>query len=476
MNVIKSQNLQAAIGLSWIAIEAKNPKADVAASLNERRTTNGLLIKGGSDGVHLLGLATDNKAIGSTSLAHASALVYDDFIAVIKLPSPDTGDVLEQYWIVGARNGVLNTLTDIVVSTRQSVLEEINNRVRTICDDDPDLHVYCDHSLESVMSDIIKEGISYDADIESDEPITCLDYYEFIEPIQSNKKVLAQAKVKSLKSNTLMICLASIALLVLAGSAYFFIQSMTAETEQLVWDAPSTINEPINLSNQEINRLTQEQILELAYIEELQWLTSMFNEQDPSRIVDAILAFNAKIPDSIAGWKVIAVSYDRNTPEFINIELKRESVGTPVTLKQSLNTSANLTLKSGGTQALVQFPISDTKPTNQIDNAISHIKTINYKSNQIMHDSIMLGMVLELEPVDFGPRKKSIEGIVDIELAKERQVKNVASYFKIEGSSLLILTQTRLILKRAKTSIVNRVEFSRTGDQNWNIEGIVYEK
>ncbi len=444
-------------GLKWDDLSSTKSKVEIQTILDENGCKFGVHKKIDSE-KQQLGHTIDKSLSGCFSAAYVvSAILNEDDIVLIEKLDDDL------YWICGILDGQIIGSTDTVVDGK-NFIEEVDDLRSMMIDHEVEFKYYSDEDT----SDYLMREVGISA-------IENKTFEDLINDAGDDiKLILKQAKIKSHKGiSPLAIILLCITIFAI-GSLFYISSSDSRKIDDSLFAKTESI---IPLSKViKSNKDVEKDALESAYAEEIRWLKDEFKKQNPVKLISAVTDKNISLPKYIAGWKIVNLKYNSDSPGMLAVEAERTLFGTPVTLREGLENYDGISLKKGGNTATIYYKLPDLKRDENIGNIISFIKKHDYKNAEMAHDSHYLGYIWSVDNYDTSVRKEPIKGIKDKKKRLNSQLKTIASSIKISGVGMSQLETSQLVFNKAKTTIIKSIEISRSGAQQWTIKGIIYER
>lgn len=459
MEIVQFGKHEFALGLQWSNLSTDKIEAEAVATSEERSLPYGLVVpshasRGNSSQV---GLTDDVLAKGKIAAASIIAMLDENVIHIEEL-----NDGL--YWICAAANHEVIGGYDKVV-THEVLLQELN-----------EVYAFMANVLDSTVIRIPEE-IAIETEVEVDE-------YRGFESIvleiekSKDKKILAKHQIGKLRKipRSFYLLIAFVSISSIAGYALMNNEKKVVLPEEynLVNTAPVTV-ESVATSKKEA---TQEELLEKAREEELAWLESDFESQDPVKINNSIVNFVGSIPHVIGGWEMKGIRYNRENPRLLEVAWSNLGNGTSLTLKRSLGNMAGsyqFDLQGKRAKSFHNVVSQSTRNYDNYRNIMEFIRSNDYTHDELMHDLQILQYRWEMSYHAVTPRPVKISGIKDAKLAVARQLQVDIKDFKISGSGILSLQTVNSLFEKSKTALIRRVEITNDNGIQWTVIGELYE-
>lgn len=455
MFVIEINKIKYAVGLTWSRLSGEKVSSELSALSKEMDLNFGLTRKlEEDDGVFIYqaGLSSDKSNKGLLPAAAVIADLVDNVIFIQKLND-------DSFWICCVIDSEVAPGGDEVVS-KDDLTQKFYDLNELL---NGDVKYYADESLHELFAEDFK-------DIQLED---ILDENDIDKPL----KTFSHYKIRNLRGVPLPAILLG-AFIVVAGSGTYF---MTQSSGPLIIDVdPASIQK---MDKNEIKKIiaepkgpTEEEIFLEAKEEEIKWLKQELEDNNPYQIVSTIMEFQRDLPRSYYGWQAATIGYSNLNPEIIEVEWIRESMGTALTLKNSLKNIEDVVFALSGSSAISTHRIKNIPKRVFDDNVLKGISEDPYKNTQLMHDLESMNLIWTLDILESErPRREIIKGVKNKQKAKKKQLVNTGKHFLVKDDKLRSIYLFNEVFEKSKTSIINELKINLI-ENNWAIKGVLYEK
>lgn len=448
-----------AVGLSWAIISSEKVKAEFAVMTSniDDLKPYGFIRKIKEDDntfSHQAALTKDQKLCGTKS---AAAILADlsidnpDLIFIDKISD-------DKVWICTlASQKVLPEDGDVVVEVDDA--KDRFEKILALFDEVPVIN----------FSPEIQKIIDFSDIAVPDLELSFSDVLEKKE-ISHKLKEFQKYTIKKTTATNKNIFYLSLGAIVLAWYGYQYFEAKQAE-EAAYEPEPVIIIDAPKVDSQEV-------ILQKAKEEEIQWLKSSFNLNNPSSIVRTLLAFDFSLNKDFAGWGVSEIKFDSENPHLVTVMWNNLGNGTPLTFRKYINgpglIEQQIAFGLNGQNAIAKFNIINSK--RNISDVINLISTNNYLHEDYMHD--LLGIkdynwnLIKLKPTI---RPIRITGIRNKKISQTRQLHLTEYDFSVSNDGSDSLISFIKLLNNANTFILKSVKFTYTTGFHWELSGVIYE-
>ncbi|MGD1524390.1 hypothetical protein [Vibrio owensii] len=468
MSIFEVNNVKYAVGLTWHSANKEDVNAEIQQkikSLASDKSKTGLwgVILAESDTEQQYA-TTDNKEHEKTI---SGACVLADYQATGELWFVDcvSGDPEKEdasFWFCSVEDGVI---TNDKIGDRHSIKQEIGQLAQYFADEE--------QVRELTVPVELEDEFAFDMNISVHENIS---FSDILSEIPKPEKTFSEYRLKSLKkmSPVALGCGVAAAVAVALLGYGFLTASEDVVVDNVQWDSPTIIPDKIENNREE----EEKRILEMAYEEEVHWLRQDFMNHDSAKILSRIIEIDRMLPDYVGGWRVTNLGYSDTNSGVISVSLTREAYGTPVTLEKSIKGYKDMIFAKGGQTAILTINIGDIRRDEVVQDIIGYIvkESDTYGEKSIMHDAHFAGLGWRVEAAEETDRPFEIAGIADRKKAKERQLQMKKDVVALSNEGIDTLTRSGLILERANTLLINRINISRESKQSWRLEGTIYDK
>lgn len=467
MSIFEVNNIKYAVGLAWHSVDKASLNAEIQQKIKDLSSDKS---KNGLWGVILAESDTEQQYATTENKEHektiAGACVLADYQGEGELWFVDcvSGDPTKEdatFWLCSVADGVI---TNDKVGDRHSIKQEIAHLAQYFEEEGQVRELTVPVELEDEFAFEMGMAVALNT-----------SFSEILGEISKPEKAFSEYRIKNLKkASPVALIFGGVVIVIGAFFGYHF---LTANDEIVVddveWERPEIIPDtPVNPKDKEA------EILAAAYSEEVTWLHQDFMNKDSSKILSKVIKVDQMLPDYIGGWRVTNVGFSDENATVVTVNLTREAFGTPVTLEKSISNYKQMIFAKGGQTAILTLNIGNIRRDGEIGDIINYITegADRYGEKSIMHDAHFAGLGWRVEAAEETERPAEIAGIADKKKAKMRTLVMKKDALTISDEGTDTLMRSGLILSKAKTLLINRINISRENKQSWRLEGTIYDK
>lgn len=452
MKVIKYGENNIAFGLQWMRLPGERISSEIAAALEERNTTLGIVRKI-SDEYDLrqqIGMCEDKSAKGSYSAATLLAGSEDSVIFIDKVSD-------EAYWVCAIADKEILPGGDFVgpVDTVREKLEDLLGEFGPESDD-----------LKIVASAIASEELEVEVDV-------TFSFEDFV--FKNEELFTKESKIGSIKSFPKP-AMYLIGIMLLGGAAYLGLNPKNERVEALSYvlpgDTPFQAIERVNLPLGP----SEDDILSAALMEEIKWLREEFELYKPESVIDSVMAVAREIPRYSGGWTAKDVKFDAKVRVgSLSVVWSKGLIGGTKTLIDGIDDIQGHRFSDDGQSGFTLHAIEMKGRRKVGRDILQYISRTEYGVTDLMDHLQNLNVAWSIRDPSISVRPVPIEGIKSKNLATKRQLNQRYKEFKANDTSILTLTALKNKLAKADTVLIKTVIINAQTD-SWQIVGEIYEK
>lgn len=445
-----------AVGLKWSRLPGEKVRAEATAISKEMSLSYGMtrkLEESENNYIYQVGLSGEKSVSGMIPAAAIIADLVENTIFIQKLSD-------DHYWVCCILDSEVVPGGDIVVSKDalqdkfyefQSIFEQ--GEVRYCAD--VSVHHLFGGSLDSAQFENILEEFGID------KPQKTFQHY----------------KITSF--NGIPLPLAMFTGLIFVGGIAFYLSTQSSGPVIVPMEdinIPEVVikKDPV----QEIKPAapTEEEILKKAYEQEVSWFAEEFKNNNPHQIIKVVSDFAYSLPRHYAGWNAKQITYDVTSPQTLTVEWVKDELGTTLSLRETIKNIEGISFTLDGKNSITRHAVKGISPRVVGENIIEGIAADKYKNAELMHDLETMGLNWKVDIfTNDSPRPELIQGLPSNEQASKRQLRMTGKTFAVKGNILESIYLFGDIFLKSKSSSVNTVIIN-VKDNNWTVNGVLYEK
>lgn len=436
------------VGLEWMKLAGSDPLLDARAQAKDRRSPMGVVRSVDVDDqkFNQVGLA-HNKAKGVIYSAAAHlANIYPSVIAVERISE-------DLYWLCFAENG--RVLPGYDVAATDSEIKQLY------------IELSSEYTLE-YMTLVMTEEISNFFDI--NEPHHNISPFELLR----DDKTLEGSRLKRLGGipNTVYLGLALVA--TCGGMFGYWNYTEQQRALEMARMEQQALEAQLLAERTDASKgPTQQELLDAARKEELQWLKEDISTQPLYPLALDLLALSEVTPSRREGWQLEGIVYEGKAKGLYKQFWARKH-GTVSALSKGVDPEARVDLANKLDAGVISTGVT-AKPT-EIEDIESFISKQGMSHLQLADMLIARRLDFQVEVMPSATRAKKIEGIKDANLAQLPQLVLKRRTFNIMGQDKSSFVNLLGGMKLVNNMIPVSISIDRRGGQfKWTFSGILHE-
>lgn len=448
MDIINIGEESFVAGLHWSRLSGEKVVAEVATLSEEMEMPFGVIRKMvvGGEVIHQVGLGTEKKFKGLISIAAILADLEENALLIEEIGN-------DKYWICAVAEKEVVAGGDIICSG-----DEISDYISDIFSNLRD-------GLDGFVVYISAE-LAESTGMNADEHMGIKDILNKYS-ISSAKKPYSKYRIKSVKSSNKALILFGVFVIFAVGTGY----SLVGGEDEGYKVADESFDMVLARRGPSVD-----EILKVAYEEEVNWLKEELQEQNPANLINELAVFMQKLPLNIAGWESDAAIFSSKNPSLISVKWDRGSYGTPIDFEKQAVKNNGISIDLNANNAITYHGVISKPKVDVPDNLEDAITNQSYSNKHFVHDLLLTDFEWKLDSLPKESRREEIRGIEDKEISNSKQFHYKTIGFDISGTGINDLYGLSNIIRKKSFSKITDIKISTKGIIAWEIKGIIYEK
>lgn len=473
MALIRHQKQTLSAGLSWNQLTQNNYKAEaINLSEHEGRPFGAIYRVNGEDGKNsYLGLSNNKNELGNISAAAVFASICENGMIIDSISDKSA------WWCASIGNQIL-TQTDKVynkddlTSDENGLIPFIDEALPQIIEEGlSDFKIYAAPDVAELIQDLVGEI-----------QVITMTLSDLIAEYDGKfPRSFTKYRIKKI-TGTSPIILLGIAALMVGSGYYFFLYDPVVKSVEMDMGGLSSLK----TSGEKIESFVKKEspsekdleILNLALIEEKQWLIDDLNSSSLKLILENVFSVYENAPVFSGGWRLSSIRYDKSVNKGIIVTQWHKEFGTPSDFRHYWNqVGLDYDIRMDGKTAEVYFPfVINPFIVGDHESLYRKYEADDFDLISLMSslDEYQFNWTMNTKP-EFS-RRKNIENLYNKDLADVKQLPIKVVGFNIGGkgpasgylSSIDIASKSHLVL-------ADQIEINVTNGFEWVIKGEFYD-